>query len=198
MNKPAATVDQILDEVIWDLDPDRDLRLFEKAAIRTGNPFYFWLAIDICSKNEKKQFPDWVNAYLGQCANRMMSDKAKQATDVRKILPWIFAFPKKKSGPGKFLDPYYGAVDRRQKVRFACKFAMRLYRGEDPVDARKNAGDEVFEEVLDDKTLQRYLLREFRLTHWPETTEEWKPVIDRYRIAMKAIHERQLALLAET
>jgi hypothetical protein len=73
------------------------LRWFQKLAAIRG-PYFTWWVIDLCERN-KIPFPDWVNAYLGQCARRMGSDQAKQAP-----LQEIFGFPKKKPGPGGLFD----------------------------------------------------------------------------------------------
>ena len=79
---------------------------------------------------------------------------------------------------------------------FAFHFALKLHQGEDPIQARRNAGDEWFgiigDETVDDRTLQRYLREQFQLKKLPRTVEEWMPVIawDRLLlIAKKLAHD---------
>jgi hypothetical protein len=193
---------------IWDVEfPNLFLQRFRAS----GSPFYAWLTIDRCIRH-KKPLPDWVMTYLAQCADRVMSvhyaerrrlcdrmiatrytkrrrpsGKAKQARDIRETLQWVFGFPtKKESGPGSLFDPD-AEEDLRwtQKVVFALHFAERLDQGDDPVTARSDACNDVFVEDVEDRTLQRYLREVFRLTRLPSTIEEWKPVTDEYRVALK-------------
>jgi hypothetical protein len=105
--------------------------------------------------------------------------------DIRKTLLWIFGFSKKKGGSGNLLDPGAGVLRWAQKAVFASHFAKRLDQGEDPVTARGNASTDAFEEVVDDRTLQRYLREVFRLKNLPLTIEEWKPVTDWFRVTLK-------------
>jgi hypothetical protein len=91
-------------EVLWG-DPDFLLRAAVSELRRTGNPYYAWAAIRICISH-KHAFPEWLSAYLENCADRMLSDEASKARDLRKVLPWILGFPslldpaRRKSGPG--------------------------------------------------------------------------------------------------
>jgi hypothetical protein len=159
---------------------EHDLRLLE----RLYGPHFTWWAIRDCIRN-KREFPEWVTAYLGRCANRMLSGKAKRVSDPRKRLLEIFEFRQKKPGPG-------GPSEEVLRSLFAMNFALRLLFDEEgkednPVDARKNAGDEVFGEGnIDDRTLQRYLREQFQLKKLslPLTTEEWMPVFDRQLTAI--------------
>jgi succinate dehydrogenase flavin-adding protein (antitoxin of CptAB toxin-antitoxin module) len=143
----------------------------------TDNPLYAWHAIQDCIK-EKEEFPDWVLAYLLECAERVQTDKAKQTTDVRAVLPWIFGFVRNgKPGPGKLLDPDNDPDGK--KMRFGFRFAGRVMRGEQPSEARANAYNDVFSEGapdIDDKTLHNWLLKEFNLKDAPSTAEEWNKV----------------------
>jgi hypothetical protein len=153
-------------------DPDLWLSSFQARARETNNPYYVWMAIDVCIES-KKQFPDWVIAYLTQCLERMSSDKTTKAKDFRSILPWVFGFPTKR-GPGKILAPHSGG-----KAAFALSFALALHRGDNPPTARRNACNKVCigsDLNVDDRTLQRWLLKEFGLKNEPPTTEEWKRV----------------------
>jgi hypothetical protein len=128
-------------------DPDQQLRrlqsmLADHKELATQSPVHAWMAIDLCVAY-KKPFPDWVIAYLGQCAVRMRSNEARRARDIRKTLLWIFGFPNKKAGPGNPLDPYHGWRERANKMTFAATFARRIRQGEDPVKARSNACNDV-------------------------------------------------------
>jgi hypothetical protein len=141
----------------------------------TGNPYYAWMAVQVCIEH-KKEFPDWLVRYLELCAERMLSDKAREGGDLRKVLPWILGFPQHKRGPGNMLDP----EGRFDMMMFALKFAIRLERGEEPNEAASNAYNEVFDNSADgkteEKTLRRWLLKEFDLKKWPTSADEWKNV----------------------
>jgi len=154
----------------------RDGRNFKKLAESYG-PHFTWWAIQICVR-DKKPFPDWITAYLGRCANRIVSGKVNQARTRKSVLE-IFDFPKKKPGPG-------GPREEVLKALFAFDFGLRLLQGQEgeednPVAARKNAGIEFLPDT-DDRSLQRYLRQQFRLGDLPlpETTEEWRPVLYRH------------------
>jgi hypothetical protein len=197
---------------IWDAEfPNLFLRRFRAS----GSPFYAWLTIDHCIRHTKP-LPDWVMAYLGECAGRVMSvhyeerrrlcdrmiptrytegrrlsGKAKQARDIRKTLQSVFGFPKKKSGPGSLFDPDAEAHIWTQKVVFALHFAGRLDQRDDPHTARDNACNDVFgKDGPDDRTLQRYLREVFGVVNLPSTIEAWKPVTNCYRVMLwKALRE---------
>jgi hypothetical protein len=180
-----SAVWKTIEAVIRNPDPDFVLRGARGELADTGNPYYAWMAIQVCIEHEK-EFPDWVLAYLGECAERMMSDKArKEGRDIRKALPWIFGFPnvldpsQRKRGPGNMLDPYGGP----DTLTFALRFAVRLEQGEQPSAAMSNACNDVFdgrEASADEKTLRRWLLKEFNLKKSPKTAEEWKKVARRH------------------
>ena len=63
-------------------DPDVQLVAQTMAFEDTGNPYHAWEAIWLCITH-KKEFPGWVLRYLAQCAERMKSDEAKKAGDLR-------------------------------------------------------------------------------------------------------------------
>jgi hypothetical protein len=184
MNKPptAACHDSDFEKRVRDLDHQLDL-MRKLAANRS--PYFAWEAIRSCIR-KKKPFPDWVTDYLGRCAERMCAERmrperAKLAGDVRKTFQWIFDFPKKRPGPGGLFNEDQELLKEAMKGVFALGFAIRLYQGEDPVQARRNAGDECFGvvgDVVDDRTLQRYLREQFELKNLPLTADEWKPLID--------------------
>ena len=169
--------------------PDLDV-LQELAA--THGPHFTWWAIQDCIKH-KEPFPTWVMDYLGGCADRMMSDhtdkkakrarsgKAKRTINPRDRLLTIFDFPKqKKPGPGSPVDPRDVARKATRKVYFAIQFAVLLKLGQDPAEARKNAGFDIFGKDMDDRVLRKYLKEEFRVTILPATKQEWEPATDRY------------------
>jgi hypothetical protein len=159
-------------------DPERELGLLQKFAA-IGGPYFAWWAIRICIKH-KRQFPDWITDYLGECADRMLSDDAKRISDARKTLLWIFGFPKNRPGPGGLFKPGIEVL----KDQFAVNFALRLHGGEDdPVKARGDAGDE-FLPGTEDRTLQRYLLEVFQLKKMPSTYDQWMAVFDRHLMAI--------------
>ena len=79
-------------------DPDFLVDMFLCAMADTGNPYYAWQALSVCLKH-KKEIPDWLAAYLEQCIERMESDRARKAGDLREVLPWALDFSKR-AGPG--------------------------------------------------------------------------------------------------
>jgi hypothetical protein len=148
------------------------LRTFES----TENPYFVWFEIDRCLE-ANKPLPTWVLAYLAQCAGRMLSEKARQTSDLRMVLPWVLGFPKKR-GPGNLLDPVGGP----ERVLFTLEFGYRVLRGQDPVSARRDACNAVFdgkEAEVDDKTLMRWTLEDFNLMKAPRSTEQWQEAIRR-------------------
>ena len=163
------------EELVEELERARDLLLgqvqvgFEK----TGNPYYAWYAIGFCIK-VNKPFPKWLAAYLAQCADRMLSEKTKEARDLRNILPWVLGLPRKQ-GPGNPLD-----VDRnKHRKQFAFAFAVRIESGDEPPAARFRACNDTLKGEyanVDDRTLQRWLLDEFRLKKSPSNVKEWRKV----------------------
>jgi hypothetical protein len=182
MNKSPAAPRSDSDSEKKVRDPDQWLELLRKLAAN-HSPYWAWEAIRVCKKY-KKPFPAWLTDYLGECADRMLSDKARRASDVRKTFQWIFGFPKNKPGPGGLFNQNRGLLEDVKKGLFALNFAIRLYQGEDPAKARRNAGHEVFDliddKTIDDRTLQRFLLERFQLKNLPLATQEWMPVLDQY------------------
>jgi hypothetical protein len=181
MKKPEPKQPTLLEmlEAVW-RDSDVWLAGWIDLLADTGNPYYAWLAIDVCIRHQK-EFPKVLVAYLAQCAERMKSDRAKKHGDLRKVLPWVFGFPdllernQRKRGPGNLLDPDGGDPD----FSFGLRFAIRLMEGEDPHAAMRNACNDVFDEKnasRDDKTHQNWLLKSFNLKEWPSTAEEWKTI----------------------
>jgi hypothetical protein len=148
---------------------------------RSGNPYYAWKAIDLCVKADLP-LPIWLIAYLSQCSGRMLSDKAIQASDLRKILPWILGFPNKR-GPGRPLNPYRSPL----RLVFAIKFGILVLNGENPVTARRSACNFAFDSKaadVDDKTLMRWVLEDFNLKKAPENSEEWQEVAHNFLLAV--------------
>ncbi len=169
-------------------NPDVEILVALSGLVHSENPYYAWKAIGVCVER-KRPFPDRVIAYLGECSKRMLSDRAKHSGDLRKVLPWVLGFPgalslpHRKPGPGNLLDPNPHA----KRMHFALKFAVRLEKGEEPPQAMRNACNDVFEGKdadADDKTLQRWLLKEFNLNGWPANAEEWKSIAREHYKAM--------------
>jgi hypothetical protein len=154
-------------------DPDFLIRSDAESYKETGNPFFAWEAVTVCSAQDKP-FPDWVRAYLADCANRMTSPEAAAGGhDLRKVLPWIFGFPIKR-GPGNLLNPTKGA---EELCEFAYNFAFRVMKGEPPTSAIRDACNEAFTGAMaevDDKTLQRALRHFFKLKKWPAGQAQWR------------------------
>jgi hypothetical protein len=129
-----------------------------------GNPAYAWWAIDLCFKSNTP-FPDWLNNYLAQCSERVQSQRAKTAREVRDVLPWILGFDGLHQR-GNALDIYRYSY----KTAFALAFAMRLDKGDTPPEARLKACNQIFlakDTNIDDRTLQRWLLEVFGLKKAP-------------------------------
>jgi hypothetical protein len=154
-------------------EDNEDMRLtFES----TGNPYFAWFVVDRCA-GANKPLPAWVSTYLAQCAGRMLSEKARQPSDLRKVLPWVLGFPKQR-GPGNPLDP----VGSPERLLFCLEFGYRVLRSQDPVTARRDACNAVFDSKkaeVDDKTLLRWTLEDFNLEKAPKNTEQWQEVIRR-------------------
>ena len=180
MNKrELAALDKVMDQATGH-DPNRLLRALEIYQKLSANRsrYFTWQAIRTCVRH-KQPFPDWVTDYLGRCADRMCADqmKSERPGDARETFQWIFEFPKNKPGPGGLFDQNRLLLKEVQKVMFGLNFALRLHQGEDPVKARGNAGNDFLPDT-DDRTLQRYLRKQFRLKKLPRTFDEWMPVID--------------------
>jgi hypothetical protein len=137
----------------------------------SGNPYHVWEAINFCDKHNIA-FPPWAIAYLAQCSKRMKSNKAARERDLRKVLPWIFGFPKKeKSGPRKLLRPSLG----QKRLNFVIEYAVQINKGESPVRARHNACNAVFDRGaadVDDTTLSQWVLKAFNLKKTPENWQQ--------------------------
>jgi hypothetical protein len=174
-----------LEAVIRNPEPDFLLQGAYAELVDTGNPYYAWLAVKVCVEH-KRELPDWVLAYLGKCAERMLSDKPKkEGRDLRKALPRIFGFSsvldsaQRKRGPGNMLDPV-GDPDR---LAFALQFGFRLEQGEQVPAAISNACNDVFDgkrASVDEKTLRRWLLKELNLKGTPKNADEWKMAVRKY------------------
>jgi len=168
-------------------DPDFQFAACLKGLKETFNPYYVWKTISVCIEHNKP-FPEWVIAYLSQCSERMISDKAQKSKDLGRILPWIFDFPNKR-GPGRLLNPDPGGalegrlypIARPREVMFQAQFAFRVtFEGEEPPEAMRNACNFAFDkktaDKVDDKTLKRWLLKAFGLKKWPASAEKWKTI----------------------
>jgi hypothetical protein len=160
----------------WKHDP-LGLNVYFREFIVSDNPYYAWLAIEVCVKHEK-EFPSWLRGYLLQCAERIQSGDAKKG-DLRKVLPWVFGFAKN-SGPGNLLDPDKDVDGTAERMRFAFHFATGIAQGQKPSAALVSACNETFEQrradKITDKTLRSWVVKEFGLERWPRTVAEWDSV----------------------
>jgi hypothetical protein len=154
-------------------DPDFKLESAFESYTESGNPYFAWEAVKVCNSHNKP-FPDWLCAYLGDCADRITSPEAAAGGhDLRKVLPWIFGFPNKR-GPGNLLKPTESA---EELCDFAYKFAFRVAKGEQPSAAMRDACIDAFDGKMaeaDEKTLRRWLCRVFDLKDWPADQTQWK------------------------
>jgi hypothetical protein len=144
---------------------------------RSGNPHYAWYAINLCSK-DNTPFPNWLGAYLDQCSERMVSDKARQTSDLRTVLPWALGFPKKR-GSGKLLNPYRD----EKRLDFIIQFGTLILQGYDPATARRDACNNVFDGKaadVDDRTLMRWVLEDLDLKKAPGSAEQWENAVGNY------------------
>ena len=56
--------------------PSRFLHLrFRQAFMASRNPYYAWAALRLYT--DRKPLPSWLAAYLVQCSERMLSEKAE-------------------------------------------------------------------------------------------------------------------------
>jgi hypothetical protein len=159
------------------------LEIVRKAFEESGNPYFAWEAIHQCIK-ANTPFPNWLIAYLAQCSERMHSNKAEQTSDLRKVLPWILGFQMKR-GPRNLLRPGYDS----KKIKFVIKFGRLIVQGQDPVTARRDACNAVFDgkdAEVDDKTLVRWVLNAFGLKKVPKNTKQWKEVARKNLVAIFA------------
>jgi hypothetical protein len=138
----------------------------------TKNPYFVWEAIDICNTRQW-ELPDWVRAYLVSCARRMMSEDAVQASDLRKILPEVLGFPRKR-GPGNLLKP---DGDVGKYFSAAVMFAVEIEKGAEPSAALRTASEYLDKEVadkIDDKTLRGHIRKLFGVKNAPRTNADWQ------------------------
>jgi hypothetical protein len=144
----------------------------------SANPVHAWTAIHFCIKaGNGKKLPDWVIAYLAQCSERMLSKQG--ASDLRKILPEVLAFPKKRRGPGKPLRP----GREPDKESFTTKFVNYVMQGDDPKTARANACNDMspkFADKYDDQALVKILVDTMGLPAKPQNPNQWKRTVCRW------------------
>jgi hypothetical protein len=164
---------------------ERDPTLAHVLFGHTGNPYYAWSAIGDCIKH-KMEFPEWLIEYLGQCAERMLSDEARAASDLRKVLPSIFGFPRKSSGPGRLLDP---DTDPRDTLSFALRFLRKVAEGHELPDALKEASIDTNCECADDKTLKHWVCENFGLKSWPRDRAQFIEMTREPMLALRRLLE---------
>jgi len=73
-------------------DPDAKIAECVFGFEETGNPFYAWLALEICIL-DKRQFPAQILDYLRQCAERMRSSGSERPRGFARSSPRGFGFP---------------------------------------------------------------------------------------------------------
>jgi hypothetical protein len=167
---PGATTDKWFDAIH---DPDFFLQICESAWQNDGSPISVWWAVAACAKY-KKPFPDWVMDYLGDVAQRMTSDDAKAATDLRAVLPGIMGFPAK-PGPGHAL-----ARRKDDALLLAGWFAIEIVDGGlEPTEALREAATHLPPEVAshDERTLWRWVMQQVDLKCRPRTNAEWRAAL---------------------
>jgi hypothetical protein len=179
--QPRASPENLAVEIVKN-DPDFIIEGARLEFAGTTNPYYAWLAIEVCVK-QKKEIPDWLRRYLLQCAERMQSDAAKRR-GLREVLPWVFDFSKK-AGPGNLLDPYR---DSSERMMLAIRFATRIELGDKPSAALASACNETLDQMradkIKEKTLRSWLCAEFGLKKWPRTNAEWRSIARKHYISL--------------
>jgi hypothetical protein len=141
----------------------------------TRNPVFAWMAIDACSRGNI-EFPEWVRLYLGDCAQRMLSPDAEEASDVRKVLPSIMGFSLRR-GPGNPLKPF---GNDWQYTDAAITFMGGIAKGAKPAAALRSAFDgldSTAADKMDEKTLQSHIKKFFEVSRAPRTNAGWRQVI---------------------
>jgi hypothetical protein len=157
----------------WISDPDIALPHLQSDWELTKNPYFVWEAIDFCDAH-KLELPDWVRAYLASCARRMLSEDTVGASDLRKILPEVLGFPRKKRGPGNLLRPEGDSVEYMVQ---AMVFAVEIEKCAKPLVALHTASQSLGKKVadrIDDKTLLNKIKTFFRLKNATRTNADWK------------------------
>jgi hypothetical protein len=145
----------------------------------THNPYFVWMAIEACTR-ERVGFPDWVCKYLAECATRMLSPQAEDASDLRKILPEIMGFSSTK-GRGRY--PLAPDDDNWRYLGAAMRFAVEIFKGAQPTAALSSAFDVLDFEVadrMDDKTLRNHIKKFFGMTVAPRTNAAWEQALRDY------------------
>jgi hypothetical protein len=168
-------------------DPGLNIRACRSGWEEEKNPIYVWETIGICTKH-KKPLPGWVVSYLADVAQRMTSDDAKAATDLREVLPRIMGFPAaERHGPGRRLDPHGGRYDA---MSLAILFAIEIEHGLKPSEALRKAAAGLPPDITnrDERTLWRWLMQEVGLKRRPSTNAEW-------RAALRSHFKASLSLL---
>jgi hypothetical protein len=171
--------------------PDFYMRICQGAWQKSGNPFFVWRAVALCTEY-KMPLPDWITNYLSDVAQRMTSDAQKDlrnayfhqdataATDLRAVLPGIMGFPAKQ-GPGHPLHP----CPKIDDLLLAGWFAIEIVdRGLEPTQALREAATHLPPEAAgrDEKTLWRWLMKAVDLKRRPSTNAQWKAALrSRYR-----------------
>jgi hypothetical protein len=158
-------------------DPGFNIRTCRSGWVETRNPVYVWEAVAVCTEH-KKPLPDWIMAYLAEVAQRMTSDDAKAATDLREVLPRIMGFPaSERHGPGRRLDP--GGGKHEDALSLAVLFAIEIEHGLKPSEALRKVAAKLPPDIInrDERTLWRWLMKEVGLKCRPRTNAEWRAAL---------------------
>jgi hypothetical protein len=105
----------------------------------------------------------------------MLSAEARQSSDLREVLPRVLMFPRKKTGPGRLLDPDAALPDR---WIFTIRFLNELEHNHkcEPSEALEKIRCEMDTSVADkdDKTHWVWLTEELGLAERPKSNAEWR------------------------
>lgn len=165
-------------------DTQFNLTTMRVAVEQDRNPAAAWAAIDLCIRTGM-HFPYWLRNYLGDCAERIISDDAK-GRKPRDVLPWALGFDRVR---GNALD----MVHDRRKLKFALAFAIQIDEHAKASEASKalkasKARETACNEALgedakeDDRTLQRWVREIFGLKmRNPSPLDYSKAVAEFYR-----------------
>jgi hypothetical protein len=127
-------------------------------------------------KTHGLHFPDWICAYLADCASRMAAPGATRG-DLRKALPKIMMFNMK---PGANLlnpDRHYNVDDGLLAMRFAIE---HVALGSTTEDALSNAylGLNPALTSMDSWSLLAHIKKVFGIKRTPRTRAEWAAAIE--------------------
>jgi hypothetical protein len=161
-------------ESIW--TPAAQIETCRRLWMEEANPYRVWDAIDICSKHGLP-FPDWICAYLADCASRMTGPGATHG-DLRKALPKIMKFNMK---PGANLLRPDGRDDGGDDLLLAMRFVTEhVVLGSTTEDALGNAyvGLNPALARMDSRSLLARIKKVFGIKRTPLTRAKWAEAIE--------------------